>query len=223
LKHVLFLNLESNSRKTIHMQALKKSFISILIIITFLLLGVISGFWVGIRMENPRIITSWEALNNPVKIMEIVNVSYAEGAIAAKGVDGKLYYLGCIDQICHQWDEVSTLLDGYQKQQELPIKKLKSCPQNDPPDGNLPAEEPPGIIVECVFQYTRSGLGFTGTYIALLEDGKVWRWHPQNTATDFPIFSLIIGPSLGLLMGLFMGVFFVRRYLLFQEKKMIKV
>jgi uncharacterized protein YneF (UPF0154 family) len=204
------------------MQALKKTFVSILIILIVPLLGVIGGFWVGFRMEHPPVVTSWEALNNPVKIVEIVNVSYPEGEIGAKGIDGKLYFWGCIDQTCYQWNEVPTLPDA-QKETGLPIKKLKSCPENDPPDGNFPTEEPRGIIVECVFQYTRSGMGFTGTYIVLLEDGKVWKWHPQNTGTDFPIFSLMIGPSLGLLIGLFMGIFFVWRYLLFQEKKIVKI
>jgi hypothetical protein len=155
--------------------------------------------------------------------MEIVNVSYPEGEIGAKGVDDKLYFWGCIDQTCHQWNEVPTLPDNDQKQPGLPIKKLKSCPESNPSDGNFPTEEPPGIIAECVFQYTRSGLGFTGTYIALLEDCKVWRWHPQNTATDFPILSLMIGPSLGFLIGLFMGVFFVRQYLLSKDKKIARV
>lgn len=206
-------------KKQVAMWVALDMFISLILLGLPAILGIIIGFNIGHRMENPPIITSWEALNNPVKITEIVNVSYPEGEIGAKGVDGKLYFWGCIDQTCHQWNEVPTLPDDYQKEPGLPIKKLKSCPKNDPSDRNFPTEEPSGIIVECVFQYTRSGMGFTGTYIVLLEDGKVWRWHPQNIATDFPIFSLMIGPFLGILIGLCIGVFFVRRYFFSKKRK----
>jgi len=201
------------------MRVIKQIFVSIVIVIIFIISGVVSGRLVGARIENPPIVTSWEALNNPVKFIEIVNVSYADGEIGAKGVDGKLYYWGCIDQTCHQWGEVQTLPPDFQKKQVLPIKKLKSCPQNNSPYENFPTKEPPGIIAECVFQYTRSGPGITGTYIALLEDGKVWSWHPQNTATDMPIFSLIIGPALGFLFGVVTGSFFVYLYLRFERRK----
>lgn len=157
--------------------------------------------------------TSWEALNNPEKFVEIVNVTYASGDIAAKGIDGKLYYL---ETTSNQWGEIQSLPPDYQKKQELPIKKLKSCPKGNK---NFPTKEPPGIIAECVFQYTSNGPGITGTYIVLLEDGKVWRWHPQARGTDMPILSFIIGPFLGLLVGLITGVFFVYLYLRFERRK----
>jgi hypothetical protein len=54
------------------MQALKKTFVSILIILIVPLLGVIGGFWVGFRMEHPPVVTSWEALNNPVKLWKLL-------------------------------------------------------------------------------------------------------------------------------------------------------
>lgn len=84
-------------------------------------------------------------------------------------------------------------------------RESKTCSE----DGTgFPATRPPGKVVECITTHEKIGPSLSSVFYVLLEDGTIWYWAP-HVVNDSPSLTLIIGPSIGLLLGITTGVFLI--------------
>ncbi len=180
-------------------------------------LGIIIGFRIGHRIDYPPIDTSWEKLEGSINFSEIIDANVY--TIWAQGADKKLYFWEhCYgDTSCNQWVETENVPGNAHENQSLPINETGNCPRQE--NIKLPTKEVPGKIIECTFVYVFKGMGTSGTYYVLLQDNTIWWWSPR-LGTEYPIFSAIIGPSIGFLTGLFIGIFLCISFYIF--KKIVK-
>jgi hypothetical protein len=180
----------------------------VLTMIAFAIICSIIGLFIGIGIEflpSTGVFTSWELLDSPVKFSQIADIN-ADGVIWAQTTDGNLYRWEnwCYNspETCKQWIETENVPSNAHEGDFRPMSKGKNCTKND----GLPGREPPGKVVECASIAMKNGPALSDIYYALLEDGTIWYWFPP-AGTDYPIISLQIGPSIGLLMGVIAGVF----------------
>ena len=174
------------------MKAIINFLVSIALPILLTLLGAFIGFKIGESIEYPpEPPTVWKLLKGPVKFSEIIDVNW--NGVLAKTSDRKLYYWDSPN-----WVEADNLPDDGLNDSP-PMEKRRFCSTSD--------TQPPGKVVECVFKVLPSIPAMVLTQHALLKDGTIWEWFPHYSGSDNPILTLIIGPSVGLLLGALTAVF----------------
>ena len=193
------------------MEDIKDSLFAIIFVI-IVFLGITLGFRVGSFIEDfptSGAFTSWRLLNSPVKFTEIVDIN--PDGIWAQTTEGKLYFgLLCYEQveICDsQWKETTSIPSNAHDNDYWPtMEKGKTCQK----DVQGYPKKLPGEIVECVIKSFPEGGRGQSTYVALLKDGTLWQWYQFHPNNDVPIVALIIGPFIGLVLGVIAGVRFLR-------------
>jgi hypothetical protein len=182
-------------------------------------IGIIFGCFFGWGVDflpSTGVFTSWELLDSPVKFTKIVHIN-SDGIWAETEVR-KLYFWGFFDycflnpqEICNQWVETTEIPDDAYRNDYSRMSKDKNCPES-----SINPKKYPGEITECALVFLRRGSGFSSTYFALVKDGTLWEWAPPS-GTDFPIMTTFIGPSIGALFGIIVGI----GYLIFQRCKVL--
>jgi ABC-type phosphate/phosphonate transport system permease subunit len=172
--------------------------------ITITLIATLIGLVIGIALANldqDGRFTSWRLINSFVKFRHISNAT--TGSIQAESTDNKIYSHtnATSTEDCGGWSEktcpMNTLLN-----EKITIEK-GTCVI----EGNKYPKNPAGKVVECVRTTGDTGDGiYVITYYALLDDGSIWIWKYDNfrALIRFPI----VATFYGLLMGIFLSIFF---------------
>ncbi len=178
----------------------------------FIVVGIVLGFRIGSFIEvfpYSGYYASWKPLNGSVKFTEIVDVN--PDTIWARTTEGKLFF----GELCFnesktcdpKWRETTSVPNNAHDNDYWPdIIKSKSCPEDDQ---GYP-KKLSGEVVECVTKSFLEGGKDQSTYIALLQDGTLWQWYQFHPNNDVPLVALCIGPFAGLLLGIGVGVGFLR-------------
>lgn len=206
---ILLLKRERDqTQRKLVLQAAKNIILNILVLIAFVIGGAFVGFIIGFGIDflpSTGIFTSWELLKSPVKFSQIVDIN-TKMVVWAQTSDGKLYSWGseCYEnysETCKQWKETNAIPDNAHEGDPRPVSKSKNCTKSD----GFPSREPPGKVIECAFALTFNGPGYSTITYALLDDGTIWYWLPPM-GTDFPVISMMICPSLGIILGTIIGI-----------------
>jgi hypothetical protein len=57
------------------MRVIKNFFVSLMLLIISIILGVVGSVWIGYRIEHPPVDTSWEKFDSTVKFTNIVDAN----------------------------------------------------------------------------------------------------------------------------------------------------
>ncbi len=178
-------------------------------------LGIIFGCLAGGIIDflpSSGVFTSWELLDSPVKFTQIMHIN--SDGIWAQTKDNKLYFWGfgnfCSGKLnvkCLQWVETANIPSDAYRDDYSRMGKGKNCPES-----SVYPKKYPGETIECARAFLRRGPGYYSTYFALIKDGTLWEWAPPP-GTDTAGMTLLVGPFIGLLLGIIVGIV----YLVFQS------
>lgn len=154
---------------------LKRFFVTLSILIGFLIVGIMAGYLAGITWANLQggRFSRWQELESILKFEKISEATLQ--IVWAKTIDGELYSwdTNCSNEPnCNRWIPAKDTPDTNYKYGGQSTKRFNTCPTSSLED----LTDPPGDVVECVL-FSSSDSDITAgrsVYYALLDDGKIW-------------------------------------------------